>query len=211
MTLQGVYANKIMRGILHCLLATIVGWLLHPADSGQFAHERRAAYATDSWGGMRVDWTVVADWPVGDSIIAREARVWIGDRLRNGGKLFNGDYTDWDAMVRFYGNRFLADNGLKKIEKEWRTSGGERDEPRTEEPNVKPGADAFLEDRAQWFCRRTAMIAYEDERIVSYRSGFYGSFVGNATSAAYVKCATFRKSDATRRGQSPRDPCKTGL
>lgn len=47
----------------------------------------------------------------------------------------------------------------------------------------------------RWFHRNTATIEYEDERIVSYRTGFYGFFVGNITSAAYVRCATFRKSD----------------
>ncbi|MBQ6338808.1 MAG: hypothetical protein IJI36_06645 [Kiritimatiellae bacterium] len=160
-----------------------------------FAHEQRSAFTTAAWGGMRVDWIAVADWPIGDSIVAKAARVWIGDRLRNGGEKFGGDLADWDAVTRFYGNCFLANNGSKKIEAEWRAPAGERDDPRTGEPESKPGADVFLEDRAEWFCRRTALIAYEDERIVSYRSGFYGSFVGNATSAAYVKCATFRKSD----------------
>ena len=38
------------------------------------------------------------------------------------------------------------------------------------------------------FCR--------DGRLcMSYRSGLYGFYVGNSTSAAYVKCATFRKHD----------------
>ena len=48
-----------------------------------FTHERRAALATDAWGGMRVDWTAVADWPTGDSPVAKSVRTWIGDRLRN--------------------------------------------------------------------------------------------------------------------------------
>ena len=42
-----------------------------------FAHERRAALWTDAWGGMRVDWTAVADWPTGDSPAAKAARRWI--------------------------------------------------------------------------------------------------------------------------------------
>lgn len=186
--------------IIGCLLICgfIVGVLcFHPSSSfgDVFSSERRSALATTAWGGMRVDWIAVADWPMGDSMVAKTARVWIVDWLRNGGAMFNGDLADWDAMAQFYGNRFLADNGPKQIEAEWRAPAGEREDPRTGEPDVKPGEDAFLEDRAEWFCRRTAMIAYEDERIVSYRSGFYGSFVGNATSAAYVRCATFRKSD----------------
>lgn len=39
-----------------------------------FAHERRAALTTDAWGGMRVDWTAVADWPVGDTPVAKSVR-----------------------------------------------------------------------------------------------------------------------------------------
>ena len=47
-----------------------------------FAHERRATLWTDAWGGMRVDWTAVADWPTGDSPAAKAARRWIEGRLR---------------------------------------------------------------------------------------------------------------------------------
>ncbi len=47
-----------------------------------FAHERRAALWKDAWGGMRVDWTAVADWPRGDSPAAKAARTWIEGRLR---------------------------------------------------------------------------------------------------------------------------------
>ena len=59
-----------------------------------FLNERRAALATAAWGGMRVDWIAVADWPTDDSVVAKAARVWIGDRLRNGGEMFNGDLAD---------------------------------------------------------------------------------------------------------------------
>ena len=158
-----------------------------------FTHERRAALATDAWGGMRVDWTAVADWPTGDSPVAKSVREWIGKRLWNYRKQpFEGNPSDWNAITRFYGKQFLADNGPKDIEKEWRTA---TSEPRTGAPDVKPGADLFIEDESRWFCRHSAIIEYEDEHIVSYRAGFYGFFVGNATSAAYVKCATFRKPD----------------
>ena len=47
-----------------------------------FAHERLAALWTEAWGGMRVDWTAVADWPTGDSPAAKAARTWIEERLR---------------------------------------------------------------------------------------------------------------------------------
>ena len=67
--------------------------------------------------------------------------------------------------------------------------------PSPKAPDVDPGVDVFLGADPRWFCRNSAIIAYEDEHIVSYRSGFYGFFVGNGTSAAYVKCATFRKPD----------------
>ena len=160
-----------------------------------FAHERRAALWTDAWGGMRVDWTAVADWPTGDSPAAKAARTWINQQLRYGGKSFDGDLNDWDAVARFHGMRFLAENGRKQIEEEWRSPNGEETEPRTGMPDVNPGADAFLEESPHWFSRHSATIEYEDEHIVSYRSGFYGFHVGNATSAAYVDCATFRKSD----------------
>ena len=160
-----------------------------------FAHERRAALWTDAWGGMRVDWTAVADWPTGDSPAANAARRWIDLQLRYGGKSFDGDLRDWEAMTRFHGKRFCAKNGQKQIEEEWRSPNGEETEPRTGMPDVDPGADAFLEESPHWFSRHSATIEYEDERIVSYRSGFYGFHVGNATSAAYVSCATFRKSD----------------
>ena len=158
-----------------------------------FTHVRRAALATDAWGGMRVDWTAVADWPTGDSTVAKSVRAWIGDRLRNYRCApFNGDIADWDAMTRFYGEQFLASNGSKDIEHEWCGD----DESRVGKcPYVDPGADVFLEETSQWACRHTAIIQYEDERIVSYRAGFSGYFVRNATSAAYVKCATFRKTD----------------
>lgn len=166
----------------------------HPTP---FVHERRAAFVTDAWGGMRVDWSAVADWPTGDSSVAKSVREWIGKRLRNYRKeAFDGNLSDWEVMTRFYGKQFLADNGPKDIEKEWR---GE-DETRTGMPDVKPGIDVFIEDEPRWFCRHSAIIQYEDECIVSYRSGFYGFFVGNVTSAAYVKCATFRKSDGRMLG-----------
>ena len=160
-----------------------------------FAHERRAALWTDAWGVMRVDWTAVADWPTGDSPAAKAARTWIEERLRYDRKSYDGDLGDWDAMTRFYGKLFLAENGQKQIEAEWRGPNGEETKPRTGMPDVDPGADTFLEKSPLWFSRHSAIVEYEDERIVSYRSGFYGSHVGNATSAAYVKCATFRKSD----------------
>ena len=77
-----------------------------------FAHERRAALATDAWGGMRVDWTVVADWPTGDSPVAKSVQAWIGNRLRNSSRdPFDGDVADWDAMPRSYGGQFLDWNG----------------------------------------------------------------------------------------------------
>ena len=158
-----------------------------------FAHERRAALATDAWGGMRVDWTAVADWPTGDSPVAKSVRTWIRDRLRNYRREpYNGNTADWDAMTRFYGEQFLASNGAKDIEHEWR---GEDESHVGKCPDVDPGADVFIEETPRWSCRNTAIIQYEDERIVSYRAGFSGFFVGNATSAAYVKCATFRKTD----------------
>ncbi len=158
-----------------------------------FAHERRAALATDAWGGMRVDWTAVVDWPTGDSPAANSARLWIDQRLRNYRREpFNGDIADWDAVARFYGEQFLSDNGSKDIESEWRGD----DESRVGKyPEVDPGTDVFLKESPRWTCKHTAIIQYEDERIVSYRAGFSGFFVGNATSAAYVKCATFRKAD----------------
>ena len=160
-----------------------------------FTHERRAALWSDAWGGLRVDWTAVADWPTGNSPAAKAARIWIEERLRNGRDPFDGDPADWDAMTRFHGGRFLAENGRKHIEAEWRGPNGEETEPRTGMPDVDPGADVFLEDRPCWFSRHSAIVEYEDEHIVSYRSGFYGFHVGNATSAAHVRCATFRKSD----------------
>lgn len=164
-----------------------------PEKSAPFTHERRSAYATDAWGGMRVDWTAVADWPTGDSAVAKSVRTWIGERLRNYRREpFKGNTADWDAMTRFYGEQFLDSNSSKDIEHEWR---GE-DESRVGKcPDVDPGADVFIEETPRWSCRNTAIIQYEDERVVSYRAGFSGFFVGNATSAAYVKCATFRKSD----------------
>ena len=164
-----------------------------PEKSAPFTHERRAAYATDAWGGMRVDWTAVADWPTGDSAVAKSVRTWIGERLRNYRREpFKGNTADWDAMTRFYGEQFLDSNSSKNIEHEWR---GE-DESRVGKcPDIDPGADVFLEEAPRWSCRNTAIIQYEDERVVSYRAGFSGFFVGNATSAAYVKCATFRKPD----------------
>lgn len=167
------------------------------AQSESFVHERRAALATDAWGGMRVDWTAVADWPIGDSSVARSVRTWIGEHLRNYRREpFKGDTADWDAMTRFYGNQFLANNNAKRIEEEWKyESSGKSDGSRTAKPVTDPGADVFLDDTSQWFCRHSAIIEYEDNRIVSYRSGFYGFFVENSTSAAYVKCATFRKRD----------------
>ena len=163
------------------------------SQSGLFAHERRSALATDAWCGMRVDWTVVADWPTGDSPVAKSVRAWIGEWLRYYRREpFKGDNADWDAVTRFYGEQFFDDNSSKHIENEWR--GG--DESRAgKRPDVDPGEDVFLEDAPRWSCRKTAIIQYEDERMVSYRAGFSGFFVGNATSAAYLKCATFRKQD----------------
>ena len=161
-----------------------------------FAHERRAALTTDAWCGMRVDWTAVADWPVGDTPVAKSVRDWIEKRMRfYSREPFRGDVADWEAMTRFYGKQFLADNGQKDIEWHWRRCDMEGVSSPPKAPEVKPGADVFLEDKVRWFCRNSAIIAYEDEHIVSYRSGFYGFFVGNGTSAAYVKCATFRKPD----------------
>ena len=163
------------------------------SQPGSFAHERRSALATDAWCGMRVDWTVVADWPTGDSPVAKSVRAWIGDWLRYYRREpFKGDNADWDAVTRFYGEQFFDDNSSKHIENEWRCG----DESRAGKcPEVDPGEDVFLEGAPRWSCRKTAIIQYEDERMVSYRAGFSGFFVGNATSAAYVKCATFRKQD----------------
>lgn len=177
------------------IVIVVVGVLIRPAIGAPepFRHERRAALATDAWGGMRVDWTAVADWPTGDSPVAKSVRTWIRDRLRNYRREpFKGNIADWDAMTRFYGKQFLASNGSKDIEHEWR---GE-DESRVGKcPDVDPGADVFIEETPRWSCRNTAIIQYEDDRIVSYRAGFSGFFVGNVTSAAYVKCATFSKQD----------------
>jgi hypothetical protein len=147
---------------------------------------------------MRVDWTAVADWPTGDSPVAKSVRTWIRERLRNYRREpFKGNTADWDAMTRFYGEQFLASNGSKDIEHEWR---GE-DESRVGKcPDVDPGADVFIEETPRWSCRNTAIIQYEDDRIVSYRAGFSGFFVGNVTSAAYVKCATFSKQDGKMLG-----------
>ena len=164
------------------IVIAVAGVLIRP-DIGAaepFRHERRAALATDAWGGMRVDWTAVADWPTGDSPVAKSARSWIGEWLRNYRREpFKGDIADWDAMTRFYGKQFL----------------GEDESHAGKCPEVDPGSDVFLEETPRWSCRNTAIIQYEDERIVSSRAGFSGFFVGNATSAAYVKCATFRKRD----------------
>ena len=188
---------SVMAALAECKYAPLDG-LKSPAPYSQesaasFSHKRRAALATDAWGGMRVDWTVVAYWPTGDSLVAKSVRAWIGERLRNYRREpYNGNTADWDAMTRFYGEQFLASNGSTDIEHEWR---GE-DESRVGKcPDVDPGADVFIEETPRWSCRNTAIIQYEDERIVSYRAGFSGFFVGNATSAAYVKCATFRKAD----------------
>lgn len=168
------------------------------AQPESFTYERRAALATDAWGGMRVDWTAVADWPTGNSPVAKSAREWIEKRLRNYRKKpFSGDSSDWDAVTRFYGMQFLTENGAKAIENDWRCETGESG---TAVPAVKPGADVFLEGSPRWFCKHSAIVEYQDERIVSYRAGFCGFFVGNATSAAYVKCATFRKTDGKTLG-----------
>ena len=183
------------RRISFAIGIAIAGALIRPAIGANehFRHERRAALATDAWGGMRVDWTAVADWPTGGSPVAKSVRTWIGERLRNYRREpFKGNSADWDAVTHFYGKQFLANNGSKDIEHEWRSE----DESRVGKcPDVDPGADVFIEETPRWSCRNTAIIQYEDERIVSYRAGFSGFFVGNVTSAAYVKCATFRKQD----------------
>ena len=182
--------------VVSVAISAFTGIAAAPTDTVEpFAHERRAALWTDAWGGMRVDWTAVADWPTGDSPAAKAARRWIDKQLRYDRKSFDGDLRDWDAMTRFHSERFLAENGQKQIEVEWRGPNGEETKPRTDMPNVDPGADAFLEESPHWFSRHSATIEYEDEHIVSYRSGLYGFHVGNATSAASVRCATFRKSD----------------
>ena len=183
--------------LLVAVMSVIAGWASvggneTSALSASFAHERRAAYVTDAWGGMRVDWTAVADWPSGDSAVAKSVQIWIGERLRYYRREpFQGDSADWDAMTRFYGEQFLANNSSNRIENDWRSEVGANADV---QPDVDPGADVFL-GPPRWSCRNTAIIQYEDERIVSYRAGFSGFFVGNVTSAAYVKCATFRKSD----------------
>ena len=154
-----------------------------------FAHERRTALAADAWGGMRVDWTAVADWPVGDTPVAKSVRDWIEKRMRfYSREPFKGDVADWDAMTRFYGKQFLAGNGQEDIEWHWRRCDMEGVSPSPKAPDVDSGVDVFLGADPRWFCHHSAIIAYEDEHIVSYRSGFYGFCVGNATSAAYVKC-----------------------
>ena len=109
--------------------------------SASFAHERRAALATDAWGGMRVEWTAVADWPVGDSSVARAVRTWIGERLRNYRREpFKGDTADWDALTRFHGNQFLAAN-----KEEWRyESKSKSKESCPDKPAIDPGTDVFL-------------------------------------------------------------------
>lgn len=183
--------------LLGTAMSVIAGWAVADGNdetsalSAPFTHERRAALATDAWGGMRADWSAVADWPVGDSPAAKAVRKWIGERLS-----FDGDTADWDSMTHFCGKEFLVGNGPKCIEEHWRREeSGESQESRVGKPNTDPGADIFLDGSSRWFQRHTATIEYEDERIVSYRAGFSGFFVGNVTSAAYVKCATFRKSD----------------
>ena len=72
------------RRISFAIGIAIAGALIRPAIGATepFRHERRAALATDAWGGMRVDWTAVADWPTGDSPVAKSVRTWIRDRLR---------------------------------------------------------------------------------------------------------------------------------
>ena len=72
---------SVMAVLAECKYAPLDG-LKSPAPYSQesaasFSHERRAALATDAWGGMRVDWSAVADWPTGDSPAAKAARRWI--------------------------------------------------------------------------------------------------------------------------------------
>ena len=197
-----------MIAVICCVMVLFAGCKYAPLDglkssapnpqesAASFPHERRAALATDAWGGMRVDWTAVADWPVGDTPVAKSAREWIENRLRNYSREpFKGDVADWDAMTRFYGKQFLAESGQEKIEWHWRRCDMEGVSPHPKAPDVDPGVDVFLGADPRWFRHHSAIIMHEDERIVSYRSGFYGFFVGNVTSAAYVKCATFRKPD----------------
>ena len=45
------------------VVISVVGFFIRPAIGAiePFRHERRAARATDAWGGMRTDWTAVAD------------------------------------------------------------------------------------------------------------------------------------------------------
>ena len=112
---------SVMAVLAECKYAPLDG-LKSPAPYSQesaasFSHKRRAALATDAWGGMRVDWTAVVDWPTGDSPVAKSVRLWIDQRLRNYRRdPFDGDIADWDAMARFYGEQFLSDNGSKDIE-----------------------------------------------------------------------------------------------
>ena len=124
----------------------IAGALIRPAIGATepFRHERRAALATDAWGGMRVGWTAVADWPIGGSPVAKSVQTWIGEWLRNYRREpYNGNTADWDAMTRFYGEQFLASNGSKDIEHEWR---GEDKSRFGRCPDVDPGADVFIEE-----------------------------------------------------------------
>lgn len=193
---RGRVMSKTKAILLGAAMSVIAGWAVADGNetsalSAPFTHERRAALATDAWGWMRADWSAVADWPVGDSPVAKAVRKWIGERLS-----FNGDTADWDSMTHFCGKEFLAGNGPKCIEEYWRREeSGESLEPCVGKPKTDPGADIFLDGSSRWFRRHTATVEYEDERIVSYRSGLYGFYVGNSTSAAYVKCATFRKHD----------------
>ena len=51
-------------GVVCCLgCGRIADNASRAAQSEPFMHERCAALATDAWGGMRVEWTAVADWP----------------------------------------------------------------------------------------------------------------------------------------------------
>jgi hypothetical protein len=45
------------------VVISVVGFFIRPAIGAiePFRHERRAVRATDAWGGMRTDWTAVAD------------------------------------------------------------------------------------------------------------------------------------------------------
>ena len=126
--------------------------------------------------GIMVD----ADYPVGNSVVAKAVEQWIAGY--SVGSSYAGDLSDGNALFEQYLEEFRKGNSDEEIRKF------------TVEMNALNNAPSE-ENEFDWFDQIKIVKEYDSKYFVSYTYQWSGFHVGNATSNATIKDCTFSKID----------------